>query len=274
MTKEITIQDLLVGGKAPLALIAGPCAIESKEICQEVAGYVKELTSKLGIPYIFKASYDKANRSSIQSQRGPGIEQGLEILREIKESFALPVVSDIHSADQAPLAGEVLDIVQIPAFLCRQTDLLVAAAQTGKVVNVKKGQFLAPWDMQNVITKLEEGGCQKILLTERGASFGYNNLIVDMRSLAIMREMGYPVVFDATHAVQLPGGAGTHSAGQSQFVAGLSRAAVAMGIDLLFLEVHPDPSKALCDGPNMLSLKELPPLLEQLKEIDNLVKGR
>lgn len=273
MVKEVKIKDLVLGGGKPLTLIAGPCVIESKELCQEVAGFLKELTTKLNMPYIFKASYDKANRSSIHSQRGPGIEVGLEILQGIKEEFSLPVVSDIHSVEQATLAGKVLDIVQIPAFLCRQTDLLVAAAKTGKVVNVKKGQFMAPWEMQNVVTKLEEAGCQDILLTERGASFGYNNLVVDMRSLAIMRDFGYPVVFDATHAVQLPGGGGTHSAGQSQFVAGLSRSAVAMGIDVLFLEVHPNPSCALCDGPNMLSLQQLPALLEQLKEIDSLVKS-
>lgn len=274
MVKEIQIRDLAVGGNRPLALIAGPCAIESLAICQEVAGYLKELTAKLNIPYIFKASYDKANRSSVHSARGPGLGEGLAVLAQIKKEFQLPVISDIHSIEQAAPAGEVLDIIQIPAFLCRQTDLLVAAAQTSKVVNVKKGQFMAPWDMKNVVNKLEEAGGKQILLTERGATFGYNNLVVDMRSLPIMRDLGYPVVFDATHAVQLPGGAGTHSAGQSQFVAGLSRSAVAMGIDLLFLEVHPDPEKALCDGPNMVKLKEMPQLLEQLKEIDGLVKGR
>lgn len=274
MVKQIKIKDFLVGGNRPLALIAGPCSIENLEVCQEVAGILKELTKKLEIPYIFKASYDKANRSSIYSDRGPGIIEGLKILAQIKKEFALPIISDIHCSEQAKAAGEVLDIIQIPAFLCRQTDLLVAAAKTDKVVNVKKGQFMAPWDMKNVVKKLAEAGNEQILLTERGASFGYNNLVVDMRSLAIMRDLGYPVVFDATHAVQLPGGGGTHSEGQSQFVEGLSRAAVAMGIDLLFLEVHPDPSKALCDGPNMVKLKEMPAFLEQLKEIDSLVKGR
>jgi len=274
MPKEVKIGELTLGAGQPLALIAGPCVIESKEICQEVAQTVQELTAKLQMPYIFKASFDKANRSSVHSQRGPGLESGLQILQEIKEQFNLPVVSDIHTAEQAKEAAQVLDIIQIPAFLCRQTDLLLAAAQTGKVINVKKGQFMAPWDMKNVVAKLEEGGCQSIMLTERGASFGYNNLVVDMRSLPIMREFGYPVVFDATHAVQLPGGAGTHSAGQSQFVAGLSRAAAAMGIDVLFLEVHPNPTQALCDGPNMVSLSQLPALLEQLKEIDYLVKSR
>lgn len=259
--------------KKPLALIAGPCVIESKDICQEIAGFVQEITNKLGIPYTFKASFDKANRSSIYSERGPGLEEGLKLLDEIKKEFSLPVVSDIHSAEQAPLAGKVLDIVQIPAFLCRQTDLLVAAAKTGKIVNVKKGQFMAPWDMKNVVRKLEEAGCKEIMLTERGSSFGYNNLVVDMRSLSIMKEFGYPIVFDATHAVQLPGGGGNCSSGQSQFVPDLSRAAVALGIDVLFLEVHPDPSKALCDGPNMVKLGDLPSLLEQLKEIDSLVKG-
>jgi len=274
MVKEIQIRELSVGGNRPLALIAGPCAIEDLEVCREVAGTLKELTTQLEIPYIFKASYDKANRSSIYSHRGPGQEKGLEILAQIRKEFDVPVISDIHSAEEAPSAGEVLDIIQIPAFLCRQTDLLVAAAKTGKVVNVKKGQFMAPWDMKNVVNKLQEANNEQILLTERGVSFGYNNLVVDMRSLAIMRDFGYPVVFDATHAVQLPGGGGTHSEGQSQFVAGLSRAAVAMGIDLLFLEVHPEPAKALCDGPNMIKLKEMPALLEQLKEIDKLVKGR
>lgn len=274
MVKEIKINQLTVGGNKPLALIAGPCSIENIEICREVAGFLKEVTDKLGIPYVFKASYDKANRSSIYSNRGPGIEEGLKILDQIREEFQIPIISDIHCSQEAPLAGEVLDIIQIPAFLCRQTDLLVAAAQTGKVVNVKKGQFMAPWDMKNVVNKLQEAGNEQILLTERGVSFGYNNLVVDMRALPIMRDLGYPVVFDATHAVQLPGGGGTHSEGQSQFVAGLSRAAVAMGIDLLFMEVHPDPQKALCDGPNMLKLKEMPALLEQLKQIDNLVKGR
>jgi len=274
MVKEIAIGKIAVGGKRPLALIAGPCMIESLEVCRFVAAYLQEVTAKLAIPYIFKASYDKANRSSIHSQRGPGIEAGLEILTLIKKEFDLPVISDIHSSLEAPLAGAVLDLVQIPAFLCRQTDLLVAAAKTGKVVNVKKGQFMAPWEMKNVVNKLQEAGTEKILLTERGTTFGYNNLVVDLRSLPIMRDLGYPVVFDATHAVQLPGGGGTHSEGQSQFVAGLSRAAVAMGVDLVFMEVHPDPPKALCDGPNMIKLQEMPALLEQLKEIDNLVKGR
>lgn len=221
---------------------------------------------------MFKASFDKANRSSIHSARGPGLEDGLDILQAVKEKYALPLVSDIHEPAQAGAAAEVLDILQIPAFLCRQTDLLVAAAKTGKTVNVKKGQFLAPWDMKNAVDKLKEAGGQDILLTERGSSFGYNNLVVDFRSLAIMREFA-PVVFDATHSVQLPGGGGTCSSGQRQFVSGLSRAAAAMGIDALFLEVHPDPDKALCDGPNMVSLHELPVLLHSIKELDSLVKG-
>ncbi|MGM9572143.1 MAG: 3-deoxy-8-phosphooctulonate synthase [bacterium] len=268
----VKVRDIEIGQGRPLALIAGPCVIESRELCFEVAETVQNITAKLGIPYLFKASFDKANRSSIHSARGPGLEEGLDILQAVKEKYALPLVSDIHEPGQAEAAAEVLDVLQIPAFLSRQTDLLVAAAKTGKTVNVKKGQFLAPWDMKNAVDKLKEAGCQDILLTERGSSFGYNNLVVDFRSLAIMRDFA-PVVFDATHSVQLPGGGGTCSSGQRQFVSGLSRAAAALGIDALFLEVHPEPDKALCDGPNMVSLQELPELLRSIKELDSLVKG-
>lgn len=239
----------------------------------ETAEQLKELTKKLNIPFIFKASYDKANRSSIHSFRGPGMEKGLEMLAKVKETFNVPVTSDVHEPAQAIVAAEVLDILQIPAFLCRQTDLLVAAAETGKIVNVKKGQFLAPWDMKNVITKLNESGNEQILLTERGSTFGYNNLIVDMRSLITMKEMGVPVVFDATHSVQIPGGNGTTTGGKREFVPYLSRAAAAVGISSIFMEVHPNPDKAMSDGPNMVNLAELEEVLKPIVEIDALVKN-
>jgi 2-dehydro-3-deoxyphosphooctonate aldolase (KDO 8-P synthase) len=224
------------------------------------------------MPLIFKASYDKANRTSIGAYRGPGMKDGLKILAKVKESLGLPVLSDIHSIEQIAPAAEVLDVLQIPAFLCRQTDLLVAAARSGRVINVKKGQFLAPWDMKNVAGKLAASGNENIILTERGASFGYNNLVVDMRSFPVMRSTGYPVVFDATHSVQLPGGQGDSSGGQREFVEYLSRAAVAAGIDGIFMEVHEDPDKALCDGPNSIQLSELPALLKKLRAIDAVVK--
>lgn len=239
----------------------------------ETAEQLKELTTKLNIPFIFKASYDKANRSSIHSFRGPGMEKGLEVLAKVKETFNVPVTSDVHEPAQAIVAAEVLDILQIPAFLCRQTDLLVAAAETGKIVNVKKGQFLAPWDMKNVITKLNESGNKQILLTERGSTFGYNNLVVDMRSLITMKEMGVPVVFDATHSVQIPGGNGTTTGGKREFVPYLSRAAAAVGISSIFMEVHPNPDKAMSDGPNMVKLAELEEVLKPIVEIDALVKN-
>jgi len=273
MVKEVTVGNVTFGGRRPFALIAGPCAIEDEGLTLRIAGYLKGLSEELGIGLVFKASYDKANRTSVTSFRGLGMEKGLRILERVKKDFDLPVLSDVHDLSQVEPAAEVLDIIQIPAFLSRQTDLLVAAAQTGKPVNVKKGQFLAPWDMKNAIGKIESVGNQKILLTERGASFGYNNLIVDMRSLVIMREMGYPVIFDATHAVQLPGGAGTSSAGQRQYVGALSRAAVATGIDGLFWEVHEDPDKALCDGPNCLPLSQLKAALTEVLAIDRIVKG-
>jgi len=270
--KEVKVGEVCFGGGAPLALIAGPCAIESEQQTLEIAAYLKELCANLGIALVFKASYDKANRTSVTSFRGPGIEEGLRILARVKSDLGLPVLSDIHDISQVQPAAEVLDIIQIPAFLCRQTDLLVAAGNSGRVVNVKKGQFQAPWDMTNVVGKIASTGNDRILLTERGASFGYNNLVTDMRSLAVMRATGTPVVFDATHSVQLPGGAGGSSGGQREFVAALSRAAVAVGIDGLFLEVHPDPDKALCDGPNSIPLKQLGGLLRILMGIDALVK--
>jgi len=259
--------DIRIGQGAPLALIAGPCVIETIEIVTETAAFLKKLSVDLNIPIIFKASYDKANRTSIRSFRGPGLTDGLDILAGIKREFDLPVISDIHTADQAQPAAEVLDILQIPAFLCRQTDLLMAAARTGKPVNVKKGQFLAPWDMANVVEKLAEAGNRQVLLTERGAMFGYNNLVVDFRSLTIMQDLGCPVVFDATHSIQLPGGAGTRSGGQREFAPVLSRAAVAAGADALFMEVHPNPDKARCDGPNSLPLDSLYGLVSELISI-------
>jgi len=274
MVREVAAGNVTFGGDRPLVLIAGPCAIEEEALTLRIAGFLKKLAEDLGIGLVFKASYDKANRTSVTSFRGPGMAEGLRILARVKAEFDLPVISDVHDLSQVEPAAEVLDIIQIPAFLSRQTDLLVAAGNTGRVVNVKKGQFLAPWDMRNAVTKVESTGNHKLLLTERGASFGYNNLVVDMRSLVVMRETGCPVVFDATHSVQLPGGAGTASAGQRQYVGALSRAAVATGIDGLFWEVHEDPEKALCDGPNSLPLGELRGLLEEILAIDAIVKGR
>ncbi len=239
----------------------------------KTAEQLKEVATKLNIPFIFKASYDKANRSSIHSFRGPGMENGLKVLAKVKETFDVPITSDVHEPAQAIVAAEVLDILQIPAFLCRQTDLLVAAANTGKIVNVKKGQFLAPWDMKNVVTKIREVGNEQILLTERGSTFGYNNLVVDMRSLITMKELGVPVVFDATHSVQIPGGNGTTTGGKSEFVPYLSRAAAAVGISSIFMEVHPNPDEAMSDGPNMVKLAELEEVLKPIVEIDALVKN-
>jgi len=269
---EISLKDLVFGGGRPLVLIAGPCVIEEEALTLRIAESLKRTCGDLGVGLVFKASYDKANRSSGGSFRGPGMAEGLRILARVRREFDLPVVSDIHDLSQVEAAAEVLDILQIPAFLCRQTDLLLAAAATGRVVNVKKGQFMAPWDMRNVVAKLRAAGNPQILLTERGSSFGYNNLVVDMRALAIMREDGTPVIFDATHSVQLPGGAGTASSGQRQYVGALSRAAVAVGIDGLFWEVHENPDQALCDGPNSLFLKDVKDLLQQVLAIDSLVK--
>jgi 2-dehydro-3-deoxyphosphooctonate aldolase (KDO 8-P synthase) len=264
---------ITIGPGAPLLLMAGPCVLESGELAWEIAREMKAITARLGISYVFKASFDKANRTSLNSFRGPGAEKGLRILGRLREEVGVPVVSDIHEPAQAEMAADYLDILQIPAFLCRQTDLLVAAARTGKVVNVKKGQFVSPWDMEYAVNKLRGAGSERILLTERGASFGYNNLVVDMRSLPVMRSFGYPVIYDATHSVQLPGGAGGSSGGQREFIPALSRAAMAVGIDGLFIEVHPDPSKALCDGPNSLPLAEVEALLKQLLAVRQAVAG-
>ncbi len=263
---------IAVGDDQPLLLIGGPCALESKELAVTVASTMKEIAARLGLSYVFKASFDKANRTSITSYRGPGIKEGLQTLAAIREELQVPVISDIHDYTQAEEAGEVLDIIQIPAFLCRQTDLLIAAAKTGKPVNVKKGQFVSPWDMVNVVNKLKEAGASSVMLVERGASFGYNNLVVDMRSLPVMRGLGYPVIFDATHSVQLPGGAGGASAGQREFIAPLARAAVAAGVDGIFMEIHPEPDKARCDGPNSMPLDAVEPLLEKLVAIHYAVQ--
>jgi 2-dehydro-3-deoxyphosphooctonate aldolase (KDO 8-P synthase) len=271
--KEVRVGPVIIGGRRTFVLIAGPCVIESEELCLETAGFLADLTRSLGIPLIFKSSYDKANRSSLTSFRGPGLREGLEILGRVKRELKVPVLSDVHDFAEVGAAAQVLDCLQIPAFLCRQTDFVLAVARSGKPVNVKKGQFLAPWDVRNIVEKIRSTGNTDILLTERGASFGYNNLIADMRSLVIMRETGYPVVFDVTHSLQLPGGKGTSSGGEREFVVPLARAAVAVGIDGLFMEVHPDPSAALCDGPNSQPLDRLKPLLEQLVAIDRLVKN-
>ena len=272
MTRVITVGTVRIGGKNPIALIAGPCVIESEASTLESAERLKRITGDLGVPFIFKSSYDKANRSSARSYRGPGLSEGLKVLARIKRELGLPILSDVHRFEEIAPAAEVLDVIQIPAFLSRQTDLLIAVAKTGRVVNVKKGQFLAPWDVKNAVEKVTSAGNENILLTERGVSFGYNNLVVDMRSLPIMRSYGYPVVFDATHAVQMPGGAGTASSGDRQYVPHLTRAAAAVGIDGLFMEVHACPDKALCDGPNMLSLDSLPDLLRQVQAIERAVK--
>jgi 2-dehydro-3-deoxyphosphooctonate aldolase (KDO 8-P synthase) len=268
MTVKVNIGNVTVGGGAPLVLIAGPCVIEGADRTLKIGREIRDIAGRLGMPYIFKASFDKANRSAFHAFRGPGVTEGLKILAEIKKELGVPVLSDIHEVSQAQPASAVLDVLQIPAFLCRQTDLLHAAAQTGLPVNVKKGQFLAPAEMKNVVSKLEKCGCRSILLTERGSSFGYGNLVVDMRSLAIMRSFGYPVVFDATHSVQLPGGGGDHSEGQREYVPVLSRAAAAVGIDALFLEVHDNPAEALSDGPNMVPTAELEAVLTQVLAID------
>lgn len=252
-------------------LIAGPCAMESEEICMQTAKEIKRITDKLGILYVYKTSFDKANRTSISSYRGLGMEEGLRILKKVKDELGLKITTDIHESWQAKPVAEVVDIIQIPAFLCRQTDLLVAAAQTGKTVNVKKAQFLAPWDMKNVVGKLEDSGCKDIMLCERGTSFGYNNFVVDMTSLVEMKSFGYPVIFDATHSVQKPGGKGSSSDGNREFVEYLAKAAIAVGVDGLFMEVHPDPDNAKCDGPNMVKLSDLEELLTKLVDIYNAV---
>jgi len=272
VVKEITVGNVKIGGDRPLVLIAGPCVMENEKATLHCAERLMTIANGVSIPLVFKASYDKANRTSVTSFRGPGLTEGLRILSRVKEALGVPVLSDIHSIEQVAPAAAVLDVIQIPAFLCRQTDLVVAAARSGRVLNIKKGQFLAPWDMENVIGKAVASGNDRVVLTERGVSFGYNNLVSDMRSLPIMRRMGYPVIFDATHSVQLPGGQGGSSGGQREFVEYLARAAVATGIDGVFMEVHEDPDKALCDGPNSIRLDDLPVLLKKLKAIDAIVK--
>jgi 2-dehydro-3-deoxyphosphooctonate aldolase (KDO 8-P synthase) len=270
-TKLIQIGNLEVGADRPLAVIAGPCVIESKESTLRHARRLKEAADRVGVPYIFKSSFDKANRSSVKSYRGPGLNAGLEILAEVKEKVGVPVLTDVHEKEQVRPAQEVIDILQIPAFLCRQTDFVLAVAESGRVVNVKKGQFLAPWDMANVAQKILSTGNERILLTERGVSFGYNNLVSDMRSLVVLRELGYPVVFDATHSLQLPGGLGHASGGERKFISHLARAGVAAGVDVLFMEVHEDPDHALSDGPNSLALADFEGLLRLVKEIDGMI---
>ena len=272
-TRAVRIGSVTVGGGAPLALIGGPCAIENEKHALMVAERLQRVTSAAGVPFVYKSSYDKANRSSIHSYRGPGLTEGLRILRKVKEETGLAVLSDVHSVAEVAPAAQVLDVLQIPAFLCRQTDLIVACARSGRPVNVKKGQFVAPRDMVNVVEKVRASGSEDILLTERGTSFGYNNLIVDFRGLPIMRAFGYPVVFDATHSVQLPGGQGDRSGGERQYVQALARAAVAVGVDALFMEMHEDPDRTmedgrpLSDGPNMLKLDDLPRLLDEIRAI-------
>ncbi len=272
--KIIKIKKVNLGNDLPLTLIAGPCQIESKDHSHMIASKIKEITSKLKIGFIFKSSFDKANRTSLNSKRGVGLDKSLSIFDYISKDLDVPILTDIHNEEQCKIVSDVVDIIQIPAFLCRQTDLLVAAAKTNKIVNIKKGQFLAPWDMKNVIKKIEESGNNKILITERGVSFGYNTLVSDMRSLSILADFGYPVVFDATHSVQQPGGKGDSSGGERQFVSSLSRAAVAVGISTVFLETHDNPDKAPSDGANMIPLGGLENLLKDLIGIDKLIKSK
>ncbi len=271
---EVPIGGIRVGGGRPLALIAGSCVIESRESALRHAAYLHELTRRLDIPFVYKSSYDKANRTSLESFRGPGLDEGLRILEEVKREIGVPVLTDVHEPDQIAPACEVVDVAQIPAFLCRQTDFVTAVARAAKVVNVKKGQFLAPWDVRNVAAKVVAAGNNNVLLTERGVSFGYNNLVSDMRSLVIMRETGFPVVFDATHSLQLPGGLGEASGGDRRFIAPLARAGAAVGVDGLFMEVHEDPDRALSDAPTSFPLDALDGLLRTVKDIDDRVKGR
>ena len=273
MDHLIKIGELEISKNGPFFLIAGPCVIENEITILDVANFLKKTGEELDIPVVFKTSYDKANRTSLNSFRGPGIENGLQMIQKVKQETGLPVLSDVHRISEVAAAAEVLDVIQIPAFLCRQTDLLLETAKTGLPINIKKGQFLSPWDMENAVSKITSVNNHGIILTERGSSFGYNNLVVDIRSIAIMRKFGFPVVFDGTHSVQLPGGQGTCSGGQREFVSHLCRAAVAAGADGVFLEVHPDPNSALCDGPNMLPLHELRPLLKMLKGIHSYIRS-
>lgn len=270
--KQIVFDDFVMGGGLPFVLIAGPCVIEDEDKTIEVARTLKGITEELDVPLIFKASYDKANRTSLNSFRGPGIKEGLRILQMVKEEFGIPILSDVHRFEEIEEASSVLDVVQIPAFLCRQTDFVIEVARHAGVVNIKKGQFLAPWDVSHILNKITSTGNDNVVITERGFSFGYNNLVADMRSLPMLRETGYPVIFDATHSVQLPGGKGSASGGERKMALYLARAAVAVGIDGLFLEVHPDPECALCDGPNSLFLDSVSGLLAAIKEIDHIVK--
>jgi 2-dehydro-3-deoxyphosphooctonate aldolase (KDO 8-P synthase) len=271
--RTVAVGSVVFGSARPLALIAGPCVIESRDSVLRHAERLRDVTCALGVPYVFKASFDKANRTSREGFRGPGLEAGLAILAEVRREIGVPVLTDVHDASQVAAVASVVDVMQTPAFLCRQTDFLIAVAAAGKPVNVKKGQFLSPAEMEHVVAKTSAGGNHQILVTERGASFGYNNLVADMRSLAILARFGYPVIFDATHSVQLPGGAGTASGGQREFVPTLARAAVAAGVAGVFMEVHEDPDRAKSDGPNSLRLADLPPLLESLVAIDRIVKS-
>ncbi|HSA31926.1 MAG TPA: 3-deoxy-8-phosphooctulonate synthase [Candidatus Omnitrophota bacterium] len=274
MVKKIKVGDVVFGGQKPFVLIAGPCVIEDERTVMTIAENLKDITDRLKVPFVFKASYDKANRTSLRSFRGPGLKKGLKILNKVKTQMCVPVLSDIHTPEDAKEAAEVLDILQIPAFLCRQTDLLVAAAKTRKAVNIKKGQFLAPWDMGQAVAKVAESGNNNILLTERGTTFGYNTLVTDFRSLAQMRELGYPVIMDATHSVQQPGGLGKVSGGKSEFIPLMARCGVAAGCDGVFMEVHTDPKRALSDGPNMIAVDRLEDLLVDLITIDAVVKRK
>jgi 2-dehydro-3-deoxyphosphooctonate aldolase (KDO 8-P synthase) len=271
--KQIQLDQMTIGGGAPFVLIAGPCVIENEQKTMEIAVYLKELTDRLRVPLIFKASYDKANRTSLHNYRGPGLEEGLQILDKIRKGLSIPILTDVHRFEEIEPVSQVADIIQVPAFLCRQTDFVMEVARFARIINIKKGQFLAPGDVQHIIQKVRAAQNENIMMTERGTSFGYNNLVTDYRSIPIMRAMGYPVIFDATHSVQLPGGQGSASGGQREMVAYLARAAVAVGIDGLFMEVHPDPDLALCDGPNSLSLDSLDQMLRILIKIDALVKN-
>lgn len=270
--KTISIKNFTIGNELPFTLLAGPCAMESKDHAFDMAGSLKEITDKLNIPFVYKSSFDKANRTSINSIRGINMDKALNIFQEVQKEFNLPVITDVHLPEQCATVAEVADIIQIPAFLCRQTDLLVAAAKTGKPINVKKGQFLAPWDMKNVAKKLTDSGNPNIMLCERGVTFGYNTLVNDMRALPIMAETGHPVVFDATHSVQQPSSAGTTSGGDRTMVPYLARAAMAIGVASIFMETHQDPDSAPCDGPNMVKLHDMEALLKQLVAIDKLMK--
>jgi 2-dehydro-3-deoxyphosphooctonate aldolase (KDO 8-P synthase) len=270
--KKIKIGEFEIGGGRPLALIAGPCVIESADSAMRHAVFIKQAADRAGMPVIFKSSYDKANRTSLSSFRGPGVEEGLRILAKVRKEIGVPVLTDVHEKEQIDIAKESVDVLQIPAFLCRQTDFVVAVARSGKIVNLKKGQFLAPWDIGNIVEKIVSTGNEQVMVTERGVSFGYNNLVSDMRSLVVLGELGYPVVFDATHSLQLPGGLGKASGGERRYISALAKAAVAVGIDALFMEVHENPDQALSDGPNSLALNELEELLKRVKEIDQLAK--